>query len=206
LSGYPGINFKARDSKEFLNRINVKNLAPEIAFKEESTAIRATYRSDLLNAEINNLKDRLITLTPKLEKLIAERANSGIPPLTPPNVLLIENMEEAKKLKDASKLVVGGDAVVLGVFYTKVRNKGEWDYKQFGREYEEFGNFTYGATGTAAGISEQVLLRAAGAAQSIAGTSKEEFGKWWADSPYGDDKTDQIWIKAGIRYAKTKNF
>ncbi|WP_231991132.1 MULTISPECIES: polymorphic toxin type 44 domain-containing protein [unclassified Pseudomonas] len=45
--------------------------------------------------------------------------------------------------------------------------------EQRGREYEEFGNFNYGATGTVAGISEQILLRAAGAAQSIAGTSEE---------------------------------
>ncbi|WP_443201154.1 polymorphic toxin type 44 domain-containing protein [Pseudomonas sp. CCNWLW56] len=45
--------------------------------------------------------------------------------------------------------------------------------EQRGREYEEFGNFNYGTTGTVAGISEQILLRAAGAAQSIAGTSEE---------------------------------
>ncbi|MDT8906158.1 MULTISPECIES: polymorphic toxin type 44 domain-containing protein [Pseudomonas] len=77
--------------------------------------------------------------------------------------------------------------------------------EQRGREYEEFGNFNYGATGTVAGISEQILLRAAGAAQSIAGTSEEEFGKWWAESPYGDDELDQIWIKAGIRYAQSKD-
>ncbi|MUF07216.1 bacteriocin [Pseudomonas sp. CCM 7893] len=116
-------------------------------------------------------------------------------------------MIEAKALRESSKLVVGGEeAIVYGVFYTKVRNGGEWDYKQRGPQYEEVGNFNYGATGRAAGIPEQVLLRAAGAAQGIAGTSMEDFGKWWAGSPYGDDKVDQVWIKAGIEFAKAKGF
>ncbi|WP_256662547.1 MULTISPECIES: polymorphic toxin type 44 domain-containing protein [unclassified Pseudomonas] len=206
LATYAGTDFIARDSKAFLERIQTNHLDTEISFEEEFSAIHATYRSDILNAEINNLEDRLIKLIPAYEQLIEERANSGILPLAPPDVLLTENMKEAKKLRDASKLIVGGDAVLLGIFYTKVRNKGEWDYKQRGREFEEFGNFNYGATGTAAGLPEHVLLRAAGAAQSIAGTSKEEFGKWWADSPYGDDSIDQIWIRAGIRHAKTKDF
>lgn len=26
-------------------------------------------------------------------------------------------------------------------------NKGPWDYKQQGKQYQEFGNFNYGATG-----------------------------------------------------------
>ncbi|UVL56947.1 polymorphic toxin type 44 domain-containing protein [Pseudomonas sp. B21-035] len=61
----------------------------------------------------------------------------------------------------------------------------------------------YGACGTAAGISPNVLLRAAGWAQSRAGTSDSGFGKWWGDVPFGDDPQDQEWIKAGIEYAKS---
>ncbi|WHS62388.1 polymorphic toxin type 44 domain-containing protein [Pseudomonas sp. G2-4] len=206
LAGHPGKDLINQDSKAFVEHTRLNHLDPEASLKKELSALYATYQSDILNAEINNLETRLIRLVPEQEKLIEQRANSGVPPLSPPNIMLIANMEEARKLKDASKIIVGGDAVTFGIFYTKVRNKGEWDYKQHGREFEEFGNFNYGATGTAAGISEQILLRAAGAAQSIAGTSKEEFGKWWAESPYGDDKIDQIWIKAGIAYAKTKGF
>ncbi|WP_238965075.1 polymorphic toxin type 44 domain-containing protein [Pseudomonas sp. AF32] len=205
LADQPNIDFKSRDSRAFIEHIKNDSLDPEIFLKRELNAIHATYKIDILNVEIKNIEERLINLASTRLTLIKERANSGIPPLSPPNVRLAENMEEARKLKDSSKIIVGGDAVIFGVFYTKVRNKGEWDYKQRGREYEEFGNFNYGATGTVAGISEQILLRAAGAAQSIAGTSEEEFGKWWAESPYGDDEVDQIWIEAGIKYAQSKN-
>ena len=64
----------------------------------------------------------------------------------------------------------------------------------------------WGECCTAAGISEAVLLRAAGAAQSLAGTSQAEFDKWWGEAPYGDDPVDQVWIKAGIDYAKSKGY
>ncbi|AVN42348.1 hypothetical protein JEZ51_02055 [Pseudomonas aeruginosa] len=63
-----------------------------------------------------------------------------------------------------------------------------------------------GARGAAAGLSEQILLRAAGAAQTLAGTSDKDFGAWWAGTPYGDNPVDQIWIKAGIDYAKSKGY
>ncbi|TFW18064.1 bacteriocin [Pseudomonas putida] len=91
-------------------------------------------------------------------------------------------------------------------FYSKVRNRGEWDYKQQGRQYEALGNFNYGATGTAAGLSEEFLLRGAGWAQSRAGTSNSAFGSWWGSSPYGDDPEDQEWIKKGIEYAKSYGY
>ena len=54
--------------------------------------------------------------------------------------------------------------------------------------------------------SVAVLLRAAGAAQTAAGTSREEFDTWWSEAPYGDDPVDQVWIKAGIEYAKSKGY
>lgn len=136
-----------------------------------------------------------------------DRASRKEVPIMPPGVSLDKNMQESKDLRLSAKLVVGGEnAIVYGVFYTKVKNGAAWDYKQNGRQYEEFGNFNYGATGTAAGIPEQILLRAAGAAQHQAGTSKEDFDNWWGDTPYGDDKVDQVWIKAGIDFAKAKGF
>ncbi|TJY51775.1 bacteriocin, partial [Pseudomonas aeruginosa] len=51
-----------------------------------------------------------------------------------------------------------------------------------------------------------ILLRAAGATQTLAGTSDKDFGAWWAGTPYGDNPVDQIWIKAGIDYAKSKGY
>ncbi|BDU09752.1 hypothetical protein PRtIB026_A23320 [Pseudomonas sp. RtIB026] len=125
-------------------------------------------------------------------------------PAAPPGVSLAQNLEESKKQKEHFKN--GGTAFLFSWFYAKVRNRGDWDYKQRGRQFASFGNFNYGAVGAAAGISEAVLLRAAGAAQTVAGTSQAEFDKWWADAPYGDDPVDQAWIKAGIDYAKSQGY
>ena len=37
-------------------------------------------------------------------------------------------------------------------FRDAVQNKGRWNYKRRARHYENFGNFNYGATGTAWGL------------------------------------------------------
>jgi len=87
-------------------------------------------------------------------------------------------------------------------FYQMVRNGGPWDYKQSGRNYQDFGNFNYGAVGYSIGIPVTMLLRAAGWAQSRAGTSLKAWGVWWENSPYGDDPHDQRLIESGIQYAK----
>jgi len=87
-------------------------------------------------------------------------------------------------------------------FYKMVRNNGIWDYKQYGNQYQKFGNFNYGATGTAMGFPEIILLRAAGYAQVQAGTSQSGWSTWDAGPPYGDDPADQVMIKAGIEYAR----
>lgn len=123
-------------------------------------------------------------------------------PPAPPGVSLDQNIKESKAQKEHFKN--GGAAFLLSWFYKKVRNRGDWDYKQLGPQFESFGNFNYGATGTASGISEAVLLRAAGAAQLVAGTSQADFDAMLAEAPYGDDPVDQAWIKAGIDYAKSK--
>jgi YD repeat-containing protein len=88
----------------------------------------------------------------------------------------------------------------------KVRAGESWNYKKLGRQYQEFGNFNYGATGAAIGFSEDTLLIEAGRAQVAAGTSKPEWGspggRIWGKPvpPYGDDPADQAMIKRGIEY------
>ena len=120
----------------------------------------------------------------------------------PADVSIINNMMLAK--------MHGGNgsatALTYRWFYYQVRNRGPWDFKYRGRHFENFGNFHYGAVGTAAGIPEQVLLRAAGLAQSHAGSSATEFGYWLTSAPYGDDPLDQYWIRAGIEYAIRSGF
>ncbi|MEE1925290.1 polymorphic toxin type 44 domain-containing protein [Pseudomonas sp. 148P] len=125
-------------------------------------------------------------------------------PKAPRGVSITSNMREAHSKK--IHFSRGGTSFLFSWFYTKVRSRGPWNYKRQGRKYEDFGNFNYGATGTAAGISEEVLLRGAGWAQSQAGTSEPEFGSWWSNAPYGDDPKDQRQIKAGIEYAKRHGY
>jgi hypothetical protein len=100
----------------------------------------------------------------------------------------------------------GPSALTYVWFYYQVRGRGPWDYKQRGRQFEGFGNFHYGAVGHAAGIPDQILLRGAGAAQILAGTSRPEFADYPGPNSYGDDPQDQTWIRAGIDYAKRSGF
>ncbi len=94
--------------------------------------------------------------------------------------------------------LVGGRR--LGWFYNQVHNKAPWDYKQQGRKYQDFGNFNYGAIGSAFGIDIESLLRATGYAQMQAGTSKSVWGTPIGRPPYGDDPADQEQIRAGYYY------
>lgn len=56
-------------------------------------------------------------------------------------------------------------------FYGMMRNGEPWDYKQLGRQYQDFGNFNYGTTAEALGVPAGITDRAAGTAQIKAGTS-----------------------------------
>jgi Bacterial toxin 44 len=88
----------------------------------------------------------------------------------------------------------------------KVKDGDSWNYKKLGSQYEDFGNFNYGATGRAIGFSEYQLQTEAGRAQIAAGTSKPGWGKppgrIWGQGvpPYGDDPYDQAMIKKGFEY------
>jgi RHS repeat-associated protein len=89
-------------------------------------------------------------------------------------------------------------------FRAQVRNGGPWDYKQYDRGFENFGNYNYGYTGLAMGVSPDFLLQQAGQAQIAAGTSKPgwgnpgTYGLFGGKPPYGDDPNDQEMIKRGI--------
>lgn len=135
-------------------------------------------------------------------------------PAWPDGADLDANIELAKK-KGASSwwnpLKPVYDAKAALWFRDQVNNKGPWDYKQKGKEYQDFGNFNYGATGLALGFDEKTLLREAGRAQQAAGTSKEEWGEpgyrldpWGGSGSYGDDPDDQEQIKNGFAYYYAK--
>lgn len=90
-------------------------------------------------------------------------------------------------------------------FALQVQPGGRWDFKQYHRKYENFGNYFYGYVGRAAGMSKGKLLRMAGAVQVWKGTSHEDWSKPGNDPPYGDDPIDQYWIKRGIEKYEQEN-
>lgn len=78
---------------------------------------------------------------------------------------------------------------------------GKWDYKhgKGNSQYENFGNYNYGVTGTAAGFSEITLKSAAGIAQWFTNPDGSEGGFPYWESPYWDQEKDQKWIKEGVK-------
>ncbi|QKJ86843.1 Type IV secretion protein Rhs [Paramixta manurensis] len=128
---------------------------------------------------------------------------ASVPAIGPGAQVIRNNMREARRNGMPRNMAT---AATYYWFYTMVRNRGRWDYKQFDPYFANFGNFNFGATGTAAGIPENILLMGAGWAQSHAGTSKSEWGLWYQKPPYGDDPTDQRYIREGIEYAHQNGY
>lgn len=117
-------------------------------------------------------------------------------PVKPAAVSMHQNIEDAQAHKFPQD---------LGWFKRQVQNKGPWDYKRQGRQYEDFGNFNYGMTAAAMGIPENLALRAAGWAQQQAETSKPSWGHPTRldGGPYGDDPDDQRQIKVGYDHYRS---
>jgi hypothetical protein len=115
----------------------------------------------------------------------------------PPGVSVENNIAAAKQFAASHS-----PRDTLLWFADKVQGRGPWDYKQQGRQYESFGNWNYGATGTALGIPPEVLKRMGGLVQILHGTSRQEWGTPATRFPYGDDPDDQAAIVAGIEWAR----
>ena len=101
----------------------------------------------------------------------------------------------------------------LGKYYAfklMVKEGGPWDYKnqpsmKANPQYDAFGNFNYGATGTALGLDSYTLQNEAGRAQKPGTGGKGKLGRFGDPKsgipPYGDRPVDNYWIKQGIEYA-----
>ena len=96
----------------------------------------------------------------------------------------------------------------------RVRPGGAWDYKiTYGRGFEGFGNFNYGATFTAAHVDPELTAWAGGVVQILSGTSTMGWASpmgvglqpWQLPTllpPHGDDPADQAFIGRGVSYYK----
>ena len=111
----------------------------------------------------------------------------------------------------------------LADFYFTVRNGSEGDLKNQGFDDDVYfydpklpnlsksvykndfpGNIYYGYLGMAYEFDLELIQRAAGAAQIMAGTWKPEFGTPDGDFPYGDEPHDQLDIILGSRIYNNK--
>lgn len=68
------------------------------------------------------------------------------------------------------------------------------------QETLDFSNFNYGATGRAAGLPLELLLRLAGWTQQASGLYRQEWGEWSGGPPYGDDPRGSEKIRGGVDY------
>ena len=107
--------------------------------------------------------------------------------------------------------------VLLIWFIGQVKPGGPWDYKRGGNDqYENFGNFHYGAVGAAIGLDKETLVRAAGWVQAhvqggggenspgfISGLLQILLGAG-GEYPHGDERVDSEWIKWGAKYYRRK--
>lgn len=115
----------------------------------------------------------------------------------PPGVDIKANMLEASRMSPLE-------------FRDAVQNRGKWDFKQQGRQYEKFGNFHYGAVGISNPyFTRKILLKEAGRAQFRDGNTDPSFGKpgsrlnpWGGSGSYADDTNDQCWIDQGITFGR----
>ena len=140
--------------------------------------------------------------------------NFGFSGNIPDGVSIENNIKEALEYKNTHN-----EIETLFWFREKVgNNKDErlipqsesMDYKQIDSKYAEFGNFNYGAVGTALGYPSEFLKLMAGAAQLI---SDKEATNWLDAVPkasilenYGDNLEDQIVIQFGIKSANSAGF
>ena len=147
-------------------------------------------------------------------------------PDAPPGVSLHDNMGKAEDLGFGRPMsppmreaaVYGGVANMLNKandFRRRVKTDGPWDFKNqpihgAHPEYEDYGNFHYGAVGSAWGFSPWELQNEAGIAQQKDPKTKHlgegepgnRFEPGSGKPPFGDQQIDNDWIRNGIEYHK----
>ncbi|MBF0137045.1 MAG: hypothetical protein HQL65_12465 [Magnetococcales bacterium] len=169
------------------------NLAPNGLYSKSPwkwDALKTQWQFVTDNTATDNIEPYLIPKPPPLKKgsleELARKIDNSIDyestpdpekihhPIYPEGIDLDKNVQEAWDNKWNIRW-----------FKSQVENKGPKDYKQLGRQYENFGNFHYGVYGKAAGIPDSVLLRAAGWAQQRSGTQPEDhdWGHWYGSEP-----------------------
>lgn len=132
------------------------------------------------NAPLSAASSYYLNLLPKCDDLVEARFP------VPPGVSTFENMETARR-----------HGPEFGWFKSMVDYGQPWDYKSLDPmlpELQNFGNFHYGAVGSAAGFPSAILKGAAGFAHWRAGSKPSHWWSWF------DDSRDTGFIEEGIEF------
>ena len=123
-------------------------------------------------------------------------------PPAPPGVNVHANMQAVQEILQAETLAamnptgsgMGYETAGGAWFLAQVRPGGPWDYKALGGQYTAFGNFNFGATCNAMGLSLEGCQRGAGAQAYGTAAMNLAFGsgKWTAGpgNPIGSPAPD----------------
>jgi hypothetical protein len=117
---------------------------------------------------------------------------------------------------DNARSLQGGGLIPTLIFANRVREGGIWDYKAHFRNeismnqliVTNAGNFNYGFVGASLGFSLSTMQRMAGLvnlsnltrAAYRKGLLEGKYGVPLLIAPYGDDASDQYWIKRGYDF------
>lgn len=137
---------------------------------------------------------------------IAGSKAAGVPE-APPNVSVEENMRRARDLQETITNGMPQDMPppdpAYGIMTAWFPAGHEMDYKKDGGQYRDFGNFNYGAVGSALGIGPYMLHGAAGVQQIKEKHWEKGFGLPFLGGLSGDNKQDYDQIDKGIAYERS---
>jgi Bacterial toxin 44 len=122
-------------------------------------------------------------------------------PPSPPGVSALANAKSLLAMGMSSNGVIS----VQTTFWNNIQDNGLWDYKvRFGNspENDYFGNFNFGAVGTAINTPSQALLVGAGLKKYIGllVQGKLPVSLPWNGYPYGNQQNKEDAIQDGINY------
>jgi len=126
---------------------------------------------------------------------------AGSPPEAPPGVSIDDNIRRAEDAIQHPGLATRPKAyeMMLDLF----PSGHEMDYKTADKRYRDFGNFNYGAFGSALGLTPYELHSGAGVQQMRDGTWSPKYGVPGIGGMLGDNREDYGMIDEGIQYYRT---
>lgn len=123
-------------------------------------------------------------------------------PVAPPGVSVDDNMLRARQIQEALSGGMLPSDPSYGMMAHWFSPGHEMDYKQHGEQYRDFGNFNYGAVGSALGLTPYMLHGAAGVVQMMQKHWDPKYGVPFISGDSGDNRRDYDQITQGVAYER----